>query len=436
MDNATGSQPSLYTSILSKYRPDLHPYEELYKHFHANGELSTQESETASLLESHLRKLSPDFDIRTSIGGHGLIAILKNGTDPGPTKTILLRADMDALPMLEKTDLQYASKKTMQDVDGEVKPVMHACGHDFHITAALGAAETLIASRTLWQGTIIFLFQPAEERALGAKAMVEDGLYDPERHACPLPDVVLGQHVLRLRAGTVATVPGAALSAADSFEITIYGRGGHGSMPHLTIDPVVVACHVVVRLQTVVSREVPPDEIAVITVGSLRSGSTEDVISNEAVLKINIRSVSVEWREKILESMERIVKLECEIAQCPKPPSIKATSRFPLTLNDADTTAKLTESFTAYFGDAYNPNMRNALASEDFSILGSAIDRPYCFWFWGGIAPEVWDEHERNGTLGHLPGNHSQMFAPILQPTLRTGVDAMTVAALTFLGGK
>lgn len=263
--------------------------------------------------------------------------------------------------------------------------------------------------------------------------MVDDGLYDPERHACPLPDVVLGQHVLPLRAGTVATRSGAAMSAADSFKITIFGRGGHASMPHLTVDPVVVACHVVVRWQTIVSREVPPDEIAVLTVGSLQSGSTEDVISSEAVLKINIRSVSAEWREKILESMMRIVKLECEIAQCPKPPLFEATSRFPLTLNDAATTAKISESFTTYFGDAHNPNMKNALASEDFSILASVIDRPYCYWFWGGIAPEIWDEHKQNGTLAQIPGNHSPMFAPVLQPTLRTGVDAMTVAALTFL---
>jgi amidohydrolase len=229
MGNAKDSLASPYTPLLSKYRPDLKPYEELYKDLHANGETSTQEKGTAALIADLLKTLSTHhqtaLDIRTDIGGHGLFAILKNGAGP----TVLLRADIDALPIKEKTGLPYASTKTMADTDGEVKPVMHACGHDFHVTCGLAAAETLIACKSEWSGTVVFLFQPAEERGVGAQAMVDDGLYDPKKHACPIPDVVLGQHVFPVRAGEVHTKTGTVMSAADSFRITIFGRGGHGS---------------------------------------------------------------------------------------------------------------------------------------------------------------------------------------------------------------
>ena len=191
-----------------------------------------------------------------------------------------------------------------------------------------------------------------------------------------------------------------------------------------------------VRLQTIVARELPPDEMAVVTVGALQAGSTENVISDEAVLKINIRTVSTEWREKILESVKRIVNAECEIGRCPKPPEVVATSRFPLTVNDASTMTKLEESFEKYFGERHKGNMQNVLGSEDFGILGSAVNKPYAFWFWGGIDQETWDRHEKAGTLDEIPVNHSPFFAPVVQPTIETGVDALTVAALTFLNGK
>ena len=425
-----------FAQLLSKFRPNLEPYEELYKDLHGKGEISTQEENTAALIVNLLEKLSTyfkaDLEIRTHIGGHGLIAILNNGSGP----IVLLRADIDALPVKEKTGLPYASTKTMKDTDGELKPVMHACGHDFHITCGLAAAETLIASKSEWSGTCVFLFQPAEERGLGAQAMVDDGLYDPKRHACPIPDVVLGQHVFPVRAGDVCTKPGPVMSAADSFKITIFGRGGHGSMPHRCIDPVVIASHIVVRLQTIVAREVPPDETAVVTVGALQAGSTENVISDEAVLKINIRTVSTEWRGKILASIKRIVNAECEIGRCPKLPEITPTSNFPLTVNDPVTISKLEKTFDSHFGSKHKSNMKNALGSEDFGILGSAIDKPYAFWFWGGIDQDVWDKHEKEGRLDEIPVNHSPFFAPAVQPTISTGVDALTVAALTFLDGK
>ncbi|KAJ9616798.1 hypothetical protein H2200_000517 [Cladophialophora chaetospira] len=433
MSETSGATDSaLFDSVIKEYRPDLRPYEELYKHCHANGELSTQEKETAALITERLKKLSSDLDVRTSIGGHGQIAILKNGSGP----TILLRADIDALPVQEKTGLDYASKKTMLDTDGLTKPVMHACGHDFHITSLLGAAETLIAARSKWSGTIIFLFQPAEERGCGASAMVDDGLYAKDKHACPIPDVVLGQHVFPLKAGQTATRAGSIMSAADSFKITIYGSGGHGSMPHKTIDPVVIASHIVVRLQTIVSREVPPDETAVVTVGALQAGSTENVIADEAVIKINIRSVSTEWRKRILDSVKRIIKAECLAGRSPKDALIEPTSSFPLTVNDEKVVGKINKSFSAYFGDAHDPDAKNVLGSEDFSLLASSIDRPYCFWFFGGHDVEYYDGMVKKGEEHSIPVNHSPFFAPALQPTLTVGVDAMVVAALTYVGKK
>lgn len=305
-----------------------------------------------------------------------------------------------------------------------------------HVTCALAATSTLLSSSSTWTGTLISLFQPAEERGLGASAMVTSGLYDPHKFACPIPDVVLGQHVFPVRAGEVHTRPGVVMSAADSFRITIHGRGGHGSMPHNCIDPVVIASHIVVRLQTIVAREVPPDEIAVVTVGALQAGSTENVISAEAVLLINIRTVSVVWRDRILESVKRVVRAECEIGRCPRAPEIVATSSLPLTVNDAATIARLEESFDGHFGGRHKKAMKNVLGSEDFGILGSAIDRPYAFWFWGGTDQEVWDGHEREGKLDEIPVNHSPFFAPAVQPTITTGVDALVVAALTFLGKK
>ena len=211
---------------------------------------------------------------------------------------------------------------------------------------------------------------------------------------------------------------------------------GKLTIAYRCIDPVVIASHIVVRLQTVVAREVPPDETAVLTVGALQAGSTENVISDEAVLKINIRTVTTEWRKKILESVKRIVNAECEIGRSPKPPQITPTSNFPLTVNDAATISKLETSFDSHFGSNHKSNMKNVLGSEDFGILGSAIDKPYAFWFWGGIDPEIWDEHEKEGRLDEIPVNHSPFFAPVVQPTITTGVDALTVAALTFLGKK
>ena len=426
--------PLTISAILEKHRPDLGPYEELYQEIHANPELSDFEGETAELVAGRLHKLSATMDVRTHIGGHGLAGIWRNG----PGKTVLLRADMDALPVREETGVPYASTKTMKDAEGVMKPVMHACGHDIHVTSLLATAQLLISAHADWSGTVIFLFQPAEERGTGAQAMVDDGLYVGSEHNVPIPDLVLGQHVLPLRADRVVTKPGSFMSAADSFKVTVYGRGGHGSQPNRTIDPVLIASHIVVRLQSIVSREVPPDETAVVTVGAIHAGSVENIIAEEAILKIDIRSLSERWREKILDAVQRIVKAECRAGNCPREPRFERTRTFPLTDNDAGLTAAVTTSFQSHFG-ANRRTTKPILASEDCGILGSAVSRPYCYWGFGGVALEEYDEKERAGTLADIPYNHSPHFLPVIQPTLKTGTDAMAVAALTFLapeGGK
>jgi amidohydrolase len=297
----------------------------------------------------------------------------------------------------------------------------------------LAAAETLVSARSAWSGTCIFLFQPAEELGAGAQGMVDDGLYDESKHACTIPDIVLGQHVLPLSAACIGTRAGTFMSAADSFKITIFGSGGHGSMPHRCIDPVVIASHIVVRLQTIASREVPPNETAVVTVGALQAGSAENVISDEAVLKVNIRTVSAEWRDRVLASVRRIVKAECEAGNCPKEPTIEPTSSFPLTVNDKMVTEALDKSFSSHFGSKHMANLQNTLGSEDFGILGTSVKRPYCYWVFGGAAQAEWEEREKKGTLNEQPINHSPFFAPVAQPTLTTGTDALAAAALTFL---
>ena len=224
------------------------------------------------------------------------------------------------------------------------------------------------------------------------------------------------------------------MSASDSFKITIFGRGGHGSNPQRTIDPVVIASHAVVRLQTIVSREVPPNESAVVTVGALQAGDTENIIPHEAVIKVNIRSVSQAWRQRILSSVKRIIQAECLAGNCPQDPTFEPTASLPTTINDDGLTEALDKSFTKQFSDNHISHVQDVLGSEDFGVLGSSIQRPYCYWIFGGTDPKEWDDMEKAGRLDEVPTNHSPFFAPVIQPTLQTGVDAMTVAALTFLG--
>ncbi|KAK6442594.1 hypothetical protein LTR95_001145 [Oleoguttula sp. CCFEE 5521] len=421
---------SAVAKAINQFPFDFQPYEDVYKQIHSHPELSLHEAQTASTVGSHAALGA--YTVHNSIGGHGVAAVLTNGSGP----TVLLRADMDALPVEESTGLEYASKATFTDPeDGSTTAVMHACGHDMHVACLLAASAWLAGEevKKTWVGTLIVLFQPNEERGTGAKAMVDDGLYEK----VPVPDVVLAQHVMPFRAGNVAVKEGTMVAAADSFKITLFGRGGHGSMPHLCIDPVVLAANVVLRLQGIVAREVNPAEAAVLTIGSLQAGHTENVIADKAVLKIDIRSQHANTREKILKAMRRIVEKECEASGCKEPPTFEQIRKFPLTVNDDTVTSKLGDSFTALFGDSFDPDTVISNASEDVSDLATSVGAPYCMWFIGGIEHEKWDEAVKAGRIAEdIPVNHSALFAPVIQPTIETGVKALCAAALTHLGRR
>ncbi|GAB7358594.1 hypothetical protein MBLNU230_g2654t1 [Neophaeotheca triangularis] len=421
---------STTTQLISQHRPDLAQYEELYKHFHANPELSNQEKDTAATLVRRLHALSPDLNIRSNIGGYGIAAVLHNG----PGQTILLRADFDALPVEERTGLPYASTKRMVDSDGVEKPVMHACGHDMHITCLLAAAETLVSAKEAWSGSLVFIFQPAEEKGTGARAMVDDGLY--KRHGVPIPDAAVGAHVMPLRAGMIGTKRGTVAGSSDSMRVTLHGRGGHASMPDRLIDPVVMAASTVKKLQTIVSREVASEDSAVVTVASIQAGDAENIVSDDARLAINVRAINARTRQKVLESIKRIAKAEALAGNAVAEPTFVNTSSLPLTINDDAVTGKLETAFRSHFTEAphaFRTDLPRMGGSEDFSVLGTSVDRPVSFFAYGGTDPEFWDTCGRQGTMNKVPVNHSALFAPIIMPTLRTGVDGYVAAALAFL---
>jgi hippurate hydrolase len=400
--------------------------EDLYRDVHQHPELSHQETRTAGLVAERLR--GAGFEVHEKVGGTGVVGVLRNGDGP----TVLLRADMDALPVQEATGLPYASESTSVDADGNPVPVMHACGHDVHVTCLAGAAQLLADGREHWQGTLVALFQPAEEVGDGARGMVEAGLAT----LVPTPQVCLAQHVLAFPSGQVRTRAGAALSAADSMRITVHGRGAHGSMPQAAVDPVVLAAMIVVRLQTVVSREVAPGETAVLTVGSVQAGTKSNVIPDRATLQLNIRTFSEATRSTILDAIRRIVQAECQASGSPKEPEFELFDQFPLTDNDAATTERVAEAFTGFFGERAEPGGQQS-ASEDFSDIPRALGAPYTYWFIGGIDPATYAAAERAGRVAQdIPVNHSAAFAPVLQPTLDTGTEALVVATLEWLADR
>ncbi|KAJ5467086.1 hypothetical protein N7475_004838 [Penicillium sp. IBT 31633x] len=411
--------------IIHRYRPDLQPYEDVYRHLHQNPELSGQEEQTAKIASDHLE--SAGFEVHTKIGGHGVAGVFRNGSGP----TILLRADMDALPVQEDTGLPYASTKHAKDAKGVKGPVMHACGHDTHVSTLMAAATLLVSAREHWAGTLICIFQPAEEELDGAQTMLNDGLYDK----IPKPDLVLAQHVTRMRAGTVSLRAGPLLTAADSFAVRVFGRGGHGSAPHTTIDPIVTGASIVTRLQTIVSREVTPGKLAVVTCGSIHAGTSSNIIPSHLDLQLNVRTYDEDVRKRVCASIHRIIEAECEAAGATEKPEIKCTSSSPSTINDEKTIDALRETFQPYFGDDL-VCMEPPTASEDFSLLATAVGAPYVMWMFGGTDPEIWDDAVAKGTVDELPSNHSPFYAPVIQPTLRAAVDAIALGALTFLKQK
>jgi hippurate hydrolase len=397
--------------------------EDFYRDLHQHPELSHQERRTAAKVSERLGRIG--YQVHRGVGDTGVVGVLGNGDGP----TVLLRADMDALPVREATGLPYASTATATDASGTEVPVAHACGHDVHVTCLLGAAQLLADVPDRWKGTVVALFQPAEETGDGARGMIDDGLAT----LIPTPDVALAQHVLPAPAGQVGTRSGPTLSAADSMRVTVYGRGGHGSMPQATVDPVVLAAMIVVRLQTMISRETPPEQTAVLTVGSIQAGTKSNVIPDHAVLQLNIRTYSEQTRRSILDAVRRIVTAECQASSCPKDPDFELFDRFPITDNDPATTERVAGAFADFFGDRAQP-MGQQTASEDFSDIPTALGVPYTYWGIGGIDPDAYRTAANAGRVAQdIPVNHSADFAPVIQPTLDTGTQTLVVATLAWL---
>jgi hippurate hydrolase len=403
---------------------DLVPtLEAAYKDVHTHPELSMQESRTAGIAVKHLADYG--YEVTTGVGKTGVVGVLCNGDGP----TVMLRADMDALPIQEDTGLDYASTATTTDPSGKAVPVAHACGHDMHVAWLMGASALFSRARDTWHGTLIALFQPGEETAQGARAMIDDGLFA----RFPKPDVVLGQHVMVGPAGTVAGSAGPITSAADSLQIRLFGRGAHGSMPQASIDPVVMAASTVLRLQTIVSREVAATESAVVTVGVLQAGTKENVIPDEALIKLNVRTFDEGVRKRVLAAIERIVNAEAAASGAPRPPEITPLDSYPLNVNDKGASDRVAAAFRAHFSADRVHHTGPAPASEDFGCFGTEWHAPSVFWFVGGTDPALHAKAKAEGRLNELPVNHSPHFAPVLHPTLETGVEAMVTAAMAWV---
>ncbi|GAA2897231.1 amidohydrolase [Microbacterium esteraromaticum] len=398
--------------------------EALYIDLHKHPELSFQETRTAGIAATHLRDLG--LEVTEGVGVTGVVGVLANGEGP----VVWLRADMDALPVVEETGLAYASTATGIDPDGNTVGVMHACGHDMHVTAMIGAVERLVAERAQWSGTVVVVIQPAEEYGAGARAMLDDGALD----RFPRPDVVLGQHVTPLPAGTIGVRPGPQMSASDGIQVVLHGRGGHGSRPHSTIDPIVMAASTIMRLQTVVSREVDPHDLAVVTVGAIHAGTKNNIIPADATLQLSLRYPDEQLREKVLEKVERIIRAEAMASGAEREPEISTLHKLPATINDADATARVVSAFRGVFGEQSVIDPGLFTGSEDVSWFARDAGVPLVFWFWGGVDPKVYADAVANDTVDKdIPTNHSPFYAPVIHPTIETGVTAMATAARQFL---
>ncbi|TFC93238.1 MULTISPECIES: amidohydrolase [Cryobacterium] len=400
----------------------------IYRNLHRNPELSFQEHRTAALVETELRGLG--YDVLTGIGGTGVVGILRNGAGP----TVMVRADMDALPVQERTGLDYASDTRGTDQEGRELPVMHACGHDMHVTCLIGAARRLASETDSWNGTLEVLFQPAEELGTGATAMVNDGLFD----RIPRPEIVLGQHVSPLPAGVVALQPGPAFAAADGIRIVLYGQGGHGSRPETTIDPIVMAAGTVLRLHTIVSRETAANATLVLTIGSLHAGTKNNIIPDSAEILISLRSFDPSVREAAITSIRRIVRGESMTAGAPREATIDVYESFPSVTNDLDAARRTSSVFKDYFGEQNVIEPGAVTGSEDVGILASAAGARCCFWLLGGSNPALFatarSVTDIIETVARQPSNHAPNYAPVIQPTLDTGVEALVIAAREWLG--
>jgi hippurate hydrolase len=420
MSPQTATPADATLATLDRLLPDL---EKLYKDVHSHPELSMHETRTSGLAADRLN--AAGYEVTTGVGKTGVVGLLRNGDGP----TVMLRADMDALPVKEATGLPYASIVTSTDDDGKSTPVMHACGHDMHVAWLVGAATLLAQHRDEWKGTLMPVFQPGEETAQGAQAMIDDNMFE----RFPRPDVILGQHVMPNPAGAISSRSGVVTSAGDSLQIRLFGRGAHGSMPQASIDPVVMAASTVMRLQTIVSREVAPTDAVVVTIGALQAGTKENVIPDEAIIKLNVRTFDDAVRSRVLDAIKRIVNAESEASGAPNPPEFTTLDRYRMVQNDPDATQRVLDAFHQHFDANQVTETKPTTASEDFGSFGAEWKVPAVFWFVGGTDPQLYATLKAENRLSELPTNHNPRFAPVIHPTLETGVQTLVVASQAWL---
>ena len=394
----------------------------LYEDLHRNPELSLHEEKTAAKIADQLRKLG--FEVSTGVGNTGVVGMLKNGAGP----TVMIRAELDALPVLEKTGLPYASHATTHnDQDLEV-PVMHACGHDLHMSAGMGTAALLAQNKDRWHGTFIYVGQPAEERIQGATAMLKDGLFT----RFPKPDFAFAIHDTSFApAGAVYYVSGFAMSNADSLDVTIYGKGGHGSAPEVTIDPIVIAARTILSWQTIISREKNPQDPGVITVGTIHGGTKNNIIPDDVKLQLTVRSYSDAVRQQLLAAIERVVDGEAAAAGAEKKPAVTRTEGVRAVYNDPAITQRIIASLESVLGKEKVIPGRPNMASDDFAEFAHA-GVPSMMLNIGMVNPAKFQAAQKSGEV--LPGPHSSLFAPDEEPSLKTGILVETTAVLELLG--
>lgn len=399
----------------------------LYQDLHRNPELSLQEEETAARVAKELR--GAGLEVTEKVGGHGVVGVLKNG--PGPV--ILVRTDLDGLPVKEQTGLPYASTKVMKDLTGREVPTMHACGHDMHMTCFIGTARTLAALRDRWSGTVVMIGQPAEESMLGARQMLRAGLFEK----FPKPERAVALHCSSdMQHGAVGLVEGYALANVNTIEIVVKGVGGHGSMPHLARDPILLASQIVVALQSIVSREIRAGDPAVITVGSIHGGTKANIIPDEVRMQITLRSFKPTTRQRLIEAVKRIARAQAESANMPEdrmPEVIVHEDGTPSLYNHPELVAKVRASLEAELGKAAVLPREPVMGGEDFSEYGLTKEKiPLCMFWLGTQPPAKVEEATAKGTT--LPSLHSPLFKPVAEPTIQTGVRAMTAVVLDALG--
>ncbi len=421
---ALGQPPSVPTASRSEARAVLPDAQALYVDLHQHPELSSHEEQTAAHLARALRGLG--FEVTEHVGGTGVVALLANGAGP----TVMLRTELDALPVEEKTSLPFASTVRTKNDEGVEVGVMHACGHDLHMASLVGAATILAKTRGTWRGTLMLVGQPAEETISGAARMVKDGLFT----RFPKPDVLLALHVSNaFPAGQVAVRPGATYANADSIRITLFGKGGHGAMPHTTVDPVVLAARTILSLQTIVSREVKPGEVAIVTVGTVHAGTKNNIISEHAELGLTVRTYKTEVRKQVLAAITRIVKAESASAGAPREPTLETYESTDAVVNDPGLTDKLRAALEAKLGKDNVAVNEPITGSEDFSYF-TREGIPGVYFGLGGAEPSKWAQAKAQGTP--MVSNHSPLFAPDAAPALETGIAAEVAAVRLFAGMK